>query len=114
MADEESHTRGEERRRRLAERRRSYGKMLMPADSERAYMSAGDLAAAHEALGLSNTQMARVLQIEDRSYRRLLAGKRKISGPIARVVETSRDGWRPGAPCHAGWLRAAQAGPTLS
>lgn len=58
-------------------------------------MSSEDLAAAQKALGLSNAQMARVLQIEDRSYRRLLAGERKILGPIARVVEALRDGWRP-------------------
>lgn len=57
-----------------------------------------DLRSVQQELGLSNMQMARVLGIEDRSYRRLLAGERGISGPISRVIEALRDGWRP-----AGW-----------
>lgn len=58
-------------------------------------MTHDELRAAQEKLGLSQTQLARVLRIDARSYRRLIAGDRAISGPVSRVIEALLDGWRP-------------------
>ena len=58
-------------------------------------MTSAELRAAQEKLGLSQTQLARVLRIDPRSYRRLVTGERAISGPVQRVVEALLAGWRP-------------------
>ena len=58
-------------------------------------MTPAELRAAQEKLGLSQTQLARVLGIDPRSYRRLIKGDRAVSGPIQRVVEALLAGWRP-------------------
>jgi hypothetical protein len=69
--------------------------MNVQQEGEMGLMSAAELLQAQQELELSNMQMARALGIRDRSYRRLIDGKRGITGPVSRVVEALRDGWRP-------------------
>lgn len=58
-------------------------------------MTPDELKATINKLGLSQVQFARVIRMDDRSVRRLIAGDRAISGPVQRLVEALLDGWRP-------------------
>lgn len=55
--------------------------------------------AVREYLGLDKTQMAKVLRFSPTSgrdsVRRIEAGEQAVPGPIQRVLEAFRDGWRP-------------------